>query len=117
MYAIRSYYVNNTKKINKKEALEIFMTLHSTQSRSVRFNHDHEFVRNNNIEKINTSIRHLIDEEIELGTRISDLINGDYKLSYFGDSAVREFNGWMYPDKYPIRNEKSDKALAILGFR
>ena len=108
--------LSSKKALNKQELLEVFMTLHSTHSRVQRFSHDVSFINENNIQKVNRSIKHLVDENISLDQRIEDLLKPDYELKYFGSSAVREFNGWCYPNKYPIRNEKADKALAILAF-
>lgn len=108
--------LSSDKTLNKQELLEVFMTLHSTHSRVQRFSDDVSFINENNIQKINRSFKHLVDENISLDQRIEDSLKPDYKLLYFGSSAVREFNGWCYPNKYPIRNEKADIALAILAF-
>ncbi|MCC4860686.1 phospholipase D family protein [Vibrio splendidus] len=108
--------LNSKKSLNKKELLEVFKTLHSTYSRTQRFLHDEHFINENNIQRVNVSIKHLINEDIPLDERIEDLSKPDYELKYFGSSAIREFNGWCYPNKYPIRNEKADEALSILSF-
>ena len=50
--------------------------------------------------------------------RIHNLIkNPIYKLHRLGSSGVQEINGWIRPTAYPIRNEKADKALEILGYK
>ncbi len=106
----------SNKKLQDGEILEIFRTLHSTHSRSQRFSHDIKFINDNRKEKIQKSIRHLVDEKVDLDERIVNLSTETYKLKHFGTSAIREFNGWCYPEKYPIRNEKADQALKILGY-
>ncbi len=106
----------SNKSLSDEEILIVFKTLHSTHSRSQRFAHDVKFLEENPRPKILTSLRHLIDENIDLDERIEDLSNATYSLKHFGTSAIREFNGWCYPEKYPIRNEKADEALKILGY-
>ncbi|MFQ2199004.1 phospholipase D family protein [Aeromonas hydrophila] len=104
------------KNLSDSDILTIFKTLHSTHSRSQRFAHDIKFLNENPRDKIIKSMRHLVDENVELDKRTEDLSNTPYSLKHFGTSAIREFNGWCYPEKYPIRNEKADKALEILGY-
>jgi hypothetical protein len=50
--------------------------------------------------------------------RIHNLIkNPKYKLQRLGSSGVQEINGWTNPTTYPIRNDKADKAIEILGYK
>lgn len=107
--------LESKKPLNKDELLGIFMTLHSTHSRAQRFSHDIAFIDENDTQRVNRSIKHLVNESIPLDQRVEDLLKPEYKLKYFGSSAVRELNGWCYPNKYPIRNQKADRALEILA--
>jgi len=49
--------------------------------------------------------------------RISpEMLNG-LAPEYVGSSGIQEINGWTRPTEYPIRNDKADKAIKILGYK
>ncbi len=106
-------------KLNKKDALLIFQSLHATQMPIQRFMADKNFINDNNIKDIRKSFNHLLDDTLLIEVRIHDLIskNSAYKLENFGFSCVQELIGWVNPDVMPIRNNKADKAVILLGFK
>jgi HKD family nuclease len=110
---------NKIQKLSKQEAIEIYRSFHATGSLIQRFDADKNFIKNNSITKIRKSFKHLLDNTIPIDVRISDLIrpNGEYKLNHFGPSCVQELIGWANPYTMPIRNNKADKAVKLLGFK
>jgi hypothetical protein len=111
---MKEIFSTNTQ-LNEQEILEVFLTLHSTRGRDQRFNHGKQFLEKNTKMRINNGFRHLLDETIDLNKRVEDLLSPEFELKLFKESAVREFNGWHYPEQYPIRNLKADSALKILS--
>ncbi|PSV44869.1 hypothetical protein C9J47_19505 [Photobacterium indicum] len=74
------------------------------------------FLAKNTPKKVTTSLRHLADESKPITQRITDFPKEPFNLYGLGESAIKEFNCWYYPNKYPIWNKKSDRALNILRF-
>jgi HKD family nuclease len=108
---------NNIDSLTKDQAKEIYGNLHSGAMRTRRFRADETFVQENSIQKIRTSLKYLLYSNDDLDLRIHNLcVNPDYKLSQFKSSGTQEIIGWVNPDKYPIRNDKADEALKMLGF-
>jgi hypothetical protein len=82
-----------------------------------RFNADDLFIAENTLHQIRTSFKYLLYSNDEMDLRIHNLIkNPKYKLQRLGSSGVQEINGWTRPTTYPIRNDKADRALQILGY-
>lgn len=109
---------NNIDNLSKDEAQNIYSNLHSGAMRTRRFGSDKIFVQENSIRKIRASLKYLLYSNHELDLRIHNLcVSPDYKLSQFGSSGTQEIIGWVNPDKYPIRNNKADNALKLLGFK
>jgi HKD family nuclease len=107
----------NVEKLTKSKAKELFQNLHSTGNNIQRFGADELFVEENSIQKIRAALKYLLHSGDEMDLRIHNLMkNPKYKLSNLGPSGVQEINGWTYPEKYPIRNNKADDALKILGY-
>ncbi len=110
--------LKNIDKLTKTKAKEVFENLHSSGMPIQRFEADELFINKNNIQKIKTSLKYLLYSNDEMDLRIHNLImNPKYKLNYLGSSGVQEINGWTRPEIYPIRNDKADKALEILGYK
>ncbi|MBM9538831.1 phospholipase D family protein [Desulfobulbus alkaliphilus] len=110
------------KKISSlsiNEALIIYRSFHAARSLIQRFGADEKFVNENSIQDIRSSFSFLLDEAYPVEYRIHELISpkGKYKLNHFGPSCVQELIGWAKPTKMPIRNNKADKAIRLLGFR
>ena len=102
--------------LSKQEAKIIYRNLHSGAMRAKRFDSDESFVKENSIQKIRSSLDYLLYSNDQLNLRIHNLCtNPDFKLNQFGESGTQEIIGWVSPDKYPIRNEKANEALALLG--
>jgi hypothetical protein len=61
-------------------------------------------------------LEYLIWGNDDVENRIWEVCEGDYKISDMGKSSVGEFLGWALPEKYPIRNGRTNKALRALGY-
>jgi len=107
----------NINRLTKTKAKEVFQHLHSSGMPIQRFSADDLFIDENTIQKIRTSFKYLLYSNDEMDLRIHNLIkNPKYKLQKLGSSGVQEINGWTRPETYPIRNDKADRALQILGY-
>lgn len=105
------------RTLTANELERIFLTFHSSRYTDERYKGKAEAFRTkNSAARIVESLRYLANEEIPIAERVAALQKKPMHLSGFGESAVKEFNGWCYPSKYPIWNTKSDRALEILGF-
>lgn len=103
--------------LTKEELKEIYLTFHASRYVDDRYTGKADaFLANNSPKKVTTSLRHLADENKLITQRVADLQKEPFSLYGLGESAIKEFNGWFYPNKYPIWNKKSDRALEILGF-
>lgn len=111
--------IKNIATLSKQEAKKIYRSLHAAQSLIQRFDADVKFIQENKIKEIRRSFKHLLDDRLPIDLRIHDLSNikGRYKLNQLGPSCVQELIGWANPTKMPIRNNKTDKAVQLLGFR
>ncbi|HCG7089191.1 TPA: phospholipase D family protein [Vibrio parahaemolyticus] len=102
---------------NREELESIYLTFHASRYIEQRYTGKAEgFLARNSPEQIMRSLRHLSDETLPFGRRVKDLQSSPWALHNFGDSAIKEFNGWYHPGRYPIWNTKSEKALELLGF-
>ncbi len=107
----------NIDKLTKAQAKEIFQNLHSSRMPIQRFGADDLFLAENDIAKIRNAWKYLLYSNDEIDLRIHNLMkNPKYKLKRLGSSGIQEINGWTRPNSYPIRNDKADKALEILGY-
>lgn len=107
----------NIENLTKDEARQIYANLHSGAMRTRRFGADEKFIRENSIQKIRTSLKYLLYSNDELDLRIHNLcFNPEFKLNQFKSSGTQELIGWVTPDKYPMRNDKADDALKLLGY-
>jgi hypothetical protein len=107
----------NIDKLTKTQAKEIFQNLHSSGMPIKRFAADDLFIAENDITKIRNAWKYLLYSNDEMDLRIHNLMkNPKYKLQRLGSSGIQEINGWTRPTAYPIRNDKADKALEILGY-
>lgn len=108
----------NIDKLTKVQAKEIFQNLHSSGMPIKRFGADDLFINENDIVKIRNAWKYLLYSNDEMDLRIHNLMkNPTYKLQRLGSSGIQEINGWTRPRSYPIRNDKADKALEILGYK
>jgi hypothetical protein len=104
-------------KLTLDEARQIYANLHSGNFRARRFGGDEKFVTENTIQKIKASFKYLLYSNDEIDLRIHNLCyNPDYKLNQLKSSGTQELLGWVSPEKYPLRNDKADAALELLGF-
>lgn len=107
------------KMLDKDGALEVYRSFHATPKLIQRFEADKQFIEENKIGNIRESLDYLLYSDDPIDIRIHNMTapNGKYKLKEFGPSCVQELLGWVYPTKMPIRNNKADKAIRLLGFR
>jgi HKD family nuclease len=107
----------NISSLTKSQAREIYAErLYSGGMRTRRFQADKQFINENNVQAIRKSFDYLLWSTDEIDRRISALLSGGrYKLHSFGASNVQELVGWVRLE-YPIRNDKADKAVEILGY-
>ncbi|WP_431107714.1 phospholipase D-like domain-containing protein [Winogradskyella poriferorum] len=107
----------NIDKLTESQARQVFKGLHSSNMPIQRFNADDLFIAENGMSRIRKSLKYLIHSNDEMDLKIHNLIkNPEYKLTRLGTSGVQELNGWTKPKKYPIRNDKADDAIRILGY-
>lgn len=108
---------NHIDDLTEDEAKKIYANLHSGAMRTRRFGADEKFVSENSISQIRNSLKYLLYSNDELDLRIHQLceMNSPYKLKQLKSSGAQELIGWVNPDKYPIRNDKADDALRLLG--
>lgn len=111
--------IENIGSLTKTQAREMYSLLNSSQMRMKRFKGDEIFVDANPIEKIREALHYLLYSEDEIVMRISKLTakKGPFKLNGLGDSNVQEIIGWVHCHTMPIRNQKADDAVALLGYR
>ncbi|WP_029292797.1 phospholipase D family protein [Chryseobacterium hispalense] len=103
--------------ITESDAQLVFSNLHSGKMRTQRFDAAKKFVTKNSIEEIRLSFKYLLYSNEELELRIHNLYsNPKYRLNEFSLSGIQELIGWVMPEKYPIRNEKANDAVKILGY-
>jgi len=107
----------NVENLTKDEAKQIYSNLHSGAMRTRRFGADEKFVTENSIQKIRVSLKYLLYSNDELDLRIHNLcFNPEFKLNQFKSSGTQELIGWVTPEKYPMRNDKADNSLKLLGY-
>lgn len=103
--------------LRKADARKIYASLHSGKWRTKYFGADRRFVQENSLEKIKSSFKYLLYSNDEIDLRIHNLcFNDQYKLSQFKLSGSQELIGWVSPRKYPMRNNKANEALELLGY-
>jgi len=109
----------NIKKLNANELKLIYSKLHSGGERAKRFGADEKFITENKIENIVNSLEYLLYSNDDIDIKISNLCTDGtkYKLRQMKFSAIQELLGWVEPERYPIRNKKSDDALELIGFK
>ncbi len=108
----------NIDDLTEKQAREVFRGLHSTRVPIQRFDAENLFIALNGMPKIRKSLNYLIHSNDDIDLRIHNLLkNPEYKLKRLGTSGVQELNGWTKPQDYPIRNEKANNAVEILGYK
>jgi hypothetical protein len=109
---------NNIDNLSTEQAVEIFSNLHSTGRTIKQFHADKKFIEANSIQQIRKSFKYLLYSNDDIGLRIHNLLtSSDYKLKFLASSGIQEINGWTKPNEYPIRNDKADEAVELLGFK
>jgi len=92
--------------------------LNSGHMRTKRFGADRTFANANTLTRIKRAFAYLLWSEADITERISELLpGGRYRLIGFGASNIQELIGWVHPTEMPLRNNKADNALEMLGYR
>jgi len=105
------------KHLSKADACDIYSNLYSGDMRTRRFSANKLFVKDNPIAKIRRSLDYLLWSSDDVARRISALLRYPrYKLRHFGSSNIQELLGWIHQNM-PIRNEKANKAVEMLGYK
>lgn len=109
---------SHLRKLTKEQAHDIYNRLHSGRMRAKRFGSDTSFVRSNSLTKIRHALAYLLWSDGDIQERISALLpGGRHHLQECGPSSVQELVGWIQPNQMPLRNDKADKALEMLGYK
>jgi hypothetical protein len=104
-------------KLTIEEARIVYKNLHSSEKRVQRFYTDISFVHENKIEKIRSSLKYLLYSNDDIELRIHNLChNPAYKLVQLSYSGIQEIIGWVNPDRFPLRNEKADFSIQVVGY-
>ncbi len=107
----------NIMRMTEEQAITFFKSLNSTGMPRKRFQADKLFISENPIEKIRYSMNYFIYSSDNIEDKLTNMIKDPkYKLSQLGKSALMEIPGVINPHIYPLRNQKIDKALKVLGF-
>ncbi len=109
----------NISKLTIKQAMKVYSSFHATRSIMQRFDVDNDFLTENSINDIRRTFKYILYSKEAIQFRIHNSIskNSKYKLVQFGASCVQELISWFYPNEYPIRNNKADNAIKLLGYR
>jgi HKD family nuclease len=110
---------NRLPALTKPLASSVYERLQSGRMLAKRFGANRTFTISNSLSDIKRAFNYLLwSEDDNIQERISSLLpRGRYHLKGFGKANVQELIGWVHPDEMPIRNNKSDKALEMLGYR
>ncbi len=107
---------------NEDEILDALETCHAF-SEQLRFTLGglqslrREFLRNNGINNIKTTLSHLLFDEGDDVERIADCIyHSRYKLRNFGRSCAQELAGWVGQSQRPVWNGRTSKSLRYIGY-
>jgi hypothetical protein len=109
---------DNVARISSEDVDWVYRHLHSGSETSRRFHRNLHFVQQNELAKIRKTWHYLLWSDEDIQQRIGHvLVNPEYRLRFFADSAVQELLGWVRPLEMPMRNQKTDFAVRKLGFR
>lgn len=75
-----------------------------------------DFFDKNKLTDVQRTIKYLLFGTNNYIERIFDCIYGDYKLTHFGESSVKELFGYVNKNELPIFNGRIRKSMAWLGF-
>ena len=67
--------------------------------------------------KFRETIYYLLDEEIPIETRVSEVLKGKYRIAGFGRGIMSGFLMDFKPDKYCLWNSKTEMGFEVLGWR
>lgn len=109
--------IKSIDKLKDKDAKLVYSSLHAGNLQTRRFNSDENFIKDNGIVKIKTSLKYLLHSDDEISLRIHNLYrNKKYSLSKFGYSCIQEIISWVKPNLYPLKNGKAKRAIKTLRY-
>lgn len=108
----------NKPTVTAEDLLQAFSTFHSFNTHSVNR-------KRLKTEGIPSHIKELIDDLIDQSVSYRERFESAQRmkdqsvrgLAGIGESAIKEVNGWVYPDKYYVWNKKTDDAIDLLNLR
>lgn len=75
------------------------------------------FKKNNDLNKVKSSLVHLLFGKGDAINRMADLIyDSAYKLNVFGQANVQELIGWINKEELPVINGRTTKVFRYYGF-
>ena len=78
-----------------------------------------KFISENGIEKIRNSLSYVVFDEPnnDFQTKIANyLYDENLKLSYIGESVIKELFGWVNNQEIPIFNNRTRVSMEYMGF-
>lgn len=108
----------NKSTVTTEDLLQALSTFHSFKTHDVNRQRLEE---QGTPRLIKEFIDNLIDQSVSYRERLANAQSmksqSGQGLAGIGESVIREVNGWVYPDKYYVWNNKTDKAIALLNLR
>lgn len=106
----------NKSTVTTEDLLKALSTFHSFKTHDVNRQRLQEQGTPRLIKEV---IDNLIDQSVSYRERLANAqktkAQSGQGLAGIGESVIREVNGWIYPDKYYVWNNKTDKAIALLN--
>lgn len=108
----------NKPTVTTKDLIRAFSTFHSFNTYDVN---KQRFAEQGTPRLIKALIDDLINQSVSYKERLANALRtkeqSGHGLAGIGPSVIKEVNGWIYPDKYYVWNEKTDKAILLLNLR
>ncbi|EKF9063222.1 phospholipase D family protein [Vibrio cholerae] len=108
----------NKSTVTTEDLLQALSTFHSFKTHDVN---RQRLKEQGTPRLIKEFIDNLIDQSVSYRERLANAQSmksqSGQGLAGIGESVIREVNGWVYPDKYYVWNNKTDKAIALLNLR
>lgn len=108
---------DSVRRLSSRDAAKVYRETHAGGARE-RYHGSEAFVKENGIESIRRSLEHLLWSPEDVERRIHDLVHygSPLKLAQVKESIVQELLGWVRPEELPLRNDKADDAIEMLGY-
>jgi hypothetical protein len=67
------------------------------------------------MDRLRAAISILVDESLPIATRLTQVLEGNARVAYFGKSIATPILQVVYPDKYGVWNSRSEQSMRDLG--